>query len=71
MRGSPDKNAGGSLPPASGQAKPSIFLLQAATPDVSSTVVRERLRRGEPISGLVPPLVETHILQHRLYPPAP
>jgi nicotinate-nucleotide adenylyltransferase len=47
--------------------KPLIFLLQAPTPDVSSTVVRERLRRGEPITGLVPPLVETHILQHRLY----
>jgi nicotinate-nucleotide adenylyltransferase len=48
-------------------ANPSIFLLQAATPEVSSTVVRERLRRGEPLTGLVPPLVETHILQHRLY----
>jgi nicotinate-nucleotide adenylyltransferase len=48
-------------------AKPLIYLLQAATPDVSSTVVRERLRRGEPITGLVPPLVETHIVQHRLY----
>jgi nicotinate-nucleotide adenylyltransferase len=48
---------------------PSIFLLQAATPDVSSTVVRDRLRRSESIAGLVPPLVETHILQHRLYSP--
>jgi nicotinic acid mononucleotide adenylyltransferase len=46
---------------------PSIFLLQAATPEVSSTVVRDRLRRSESIAGLVPPLVETHILQHRLY----
>jgi nicotinate-nucleotide adenylyltransferase len=44
-----------------------IFLLQAATPDVSSTAVRERLRRGEPLAGLVPPLVETHIQQHHLY----
>jgi nicotinate-nucleotide adenylyltransferase len=48
-------------------AKPLIFLLQAPTPEVSSTVVRDRLRLGEPITGLVPPLVETHILQHRLY----
>lgn len=47
--------------------QPSIYLLQAPTPDVSSTVVRGRLRRGEPVTGLVPPLVETHILQHRLY----
>ena len=61
------------LRPGSGQAgtpsgpQPSIYLLHAPTPDVSSTVVRERLRRGEPVTGLVPPLVETHILQHHLY----
>jgi nicotinate-nucleotide adenylyltransferase len=47
--------------------KPLIFLLQAPTPEVSSTLVRDRLRHGDPITGLVPPLVETHILQHRLY----
>jgi nicotinate-nucleotide adenylyltransferase len=46
---------------------PSIYLLETATPDVSSTRVRERLRRGEPITGLVPPLVEAHIHQHALY----
>jgi nicotinate-nucleotide adenylyltransferase len=44
-----------------------IFLLQAPTPDVSSTVIRERLARGESLAGLVPPLVDTHIHQHRLY----
>lgn len=44
-----------------------IFLLPSATPDVSSTAIRERLRRGESLAGLVPPLVETHIHQHRLY----
>lgn len=48
---------------------PSIYLLQAPTPDVSSTALRARLRRGEPVNGMVPPLVETHILQHRLYFP--
>jgi nicotinate-nucleotide adenylyltransferase len=48
-------------------ADPVIFLLQAPTPEVSSTLVRDRLRRAEPIAGLVPPLVEAHILQHRLY----
>lgn len=52
--------------PAAG-ATPMIFLLQAPTPEVSSTLVRDRLRRSEPITGLVPPLVETHILKHRLY----
>jgi nicotinic acid mononucleotide adenylyltransferase len=29
--------------------------------------VRERLGRGEPITGLVPPLVEAHIHKHALY----
>ncbi len=47
---------------------PRIFLLEAPTPEVSSTIVRDRLRRGQPVGGLVPPLVETHILQHSLYP---
>src|SRR5262249_674757 len=46
---------------------PLICLLQAATPDVSSTIVRDRVKRGDTIAGLVPPLVETHIVQHRLY----
>lgn len=45
----------------------SIYLLKAPTPDVSSTIVRARLARGESIHGLVPALVETHIHQHGLY----
>jgi nicotinate-nucleotide adenylyltransferase len=49
------------------QATPAIYLLHAPTPDVSSTKVREKLARGEPVAGLVPPLVESHIHQHRLY----
>ena len=61
----------GRMQPASASrqppATPSIYLLHAPTPEVSSTVVRGRLRRGEPIAGLVPPLVEAHIHQHRLY----
>lgn len=48
-------------------ANPLIHLLQTPTPDVSSTVVRERLQRGEAITGLVPPLVEAHIRTHGLY----
>lgn len=52
---------------ADAAGKPFIYLLQAPTPDVSSTSIRERLRHRRPITGLVPPLVETHILQHRLY----
>lgn len=49
------------------QATPAIYLLPAPTPDVSSTMVRDKLRRGDSIAGLVPPLVEAHIRQHRLY----
>jgi nicotinate-nucleotide adenylyltransferase len=46
---------------------PSILLVETTTPDVSSTAIRERLRRGETVSGLVPPAVERHIHQHGLY----
>lgn len=47
--------------------RPSIFLVDASTPDVSSTGVRERLRIGRSISGLVPRAVEAHIHRHHLY----
>jgi len=53
--------------PAVDPGKPLIYLLETPTPDVSSTVVRERLRRGDSVTGLVPPLVAAHIHQHRLY----
>jgi len=56
--------------PARADAGTLIFLLQAPTPDVSSTLIRERVRRGEMLSGLVPPLVESHIHHHHLYIPA-
>ena len=46
---------------------PSIFLVDAPTPDVSSTGIRKRLAAGEPITGLVPAAVERHIVQHGLY----
>jgi nicotinate-nucleotide adenylyltransferase len=48
-------------------ARPSIFLVEAATPDVSSTDLRERLRTGRSIGGLVPRAVEMHIDRHHLY----
>jgi nicotinic acid mononucleotide adenylyltransferase len=34
---------------------------------VSSTEIRRRISSGEAPTGLVPTLVETHILQHGLY----
>lgn len=45
----------------------SIFLVNARTPDVSSTEIRRRLAAGESVAGLVPDAVERHIRQHRLY----
>jgi nicotinate-nucleotide adenylyltransferase len=47
--------------------KPLIYLLQATTPNVSSTAVRERLASGASVGGMLPPLVAGHIQQHRLY----
>jgi nicotinate-nucleotide adenylyltransferase len=48
-------------------AGPSIVLVPASTPDVSSTDIRRRAAAGEPIEGLVPDAVAAHILRHRLY----
>jgi nicotinate-nucleotide adenylyltransferase len=49
-----------------------IILVDAATPDISATNVRERCSRHESIAGLVPDPVRQHIEQHGLYAlPAP
>jgi nicotinate-nucleotide adenylyltransferase len=53
---------GGELP-----EKPAIFLIDAATPDISSTALRRRLEAGQTVSGLVCPAVERHISRHHLY----
>ena len=44
-----------------------VFLVDAPTPDVSSTEIRRRRRAAESIHGLVPGPVEAHILRHDLY----
>lgn len=44
-----------------------IFLVDAPTPDVSSTEIRRRIAERRPLSGLVPPGVEHHITRHALY----
>lgn len=46
---------------------PGIVLLDAATPDVSSTDIRARAARGASLSGLVTEPVEQYIRRHRLY----
>jgi nicotinate-nucleotide adenylyltransferase len=55
--GTPDESGAGGL----------IFLVNAATPDVSSTEIRERAARGASLAGLVAPDVERHIRRHGLY----
>ncbi len=50
-----------------GDENTSIFLVDAPTPDVSSTEIRRRLRDGGTLRGLVPAAVEAHILRHGLY----
>lgn len=44
-----------------------VFLLDCATPDVSSTAVRAHARAGRLLAGLVPPEVEHYIRRHGLY----
>ena len=50
-----------------GFIRTSIFLVDARTPDVSSTEIRKRLNSRRPIAGLVPNPVERHIAKHGLY----
>jgi nicotinic acid mononucleotide adenylyltransferase len=44
-----------------------IFVVQATTRDVSSTLIRERLVAGRSIDDLVPSAVAQHIVAHHLY----
>lgn len=56
--------SGSRLTPAE---KTRVILIETATPDVSSTEVRRRVRAGESIRGLVPESVASYISTHRLY----
>jgi nicotinate-nucleotide adenylyltransferase len=44
-----------------------ILLLEANTPSLSSTAVRERLLAGQPVMDLLPPCVAAYIERHHLY----
>ena len=48
-------------------ARLAVILIQAETPDVSSTTIRRRVCAGESISELVPASVASYISTHRLY----
>jgi nicotinate-nucleotide adenylyltransferase len=56
-------------PPREEALEPScaVLLMNALTPDVSSTDIRERAAQGGSLAGLVAPDVERHIGKHRLY----
>lgn len=45
----------------------SVEILKFAGMDVSSTQIREKVRRGESVSGLVPEEVASYIQSHHLY----
>jgi len=47
--------------------RPSIFLIDADTADVSATAIRRHRAEGRPITGLVDRSVQQHIEQHGLY----
>jgi nicotinate-nucleotide adenylyltransferase len=46
---------------------PAVFLIDTATPDISSSHIRERLRTGTSVESLVPPDVARYIARHGLY----
>ncbi len=48
-------------------AEPCIFLVDALTPPVSSTDIRDRLASGRPVAGLLPASVQAYIEKHGLY----
>jgi nicotinate-nucleotide adenylyltransferase len=56
-----------SSPPGEQRPGVGVLLVDRATPDVSSTAVRDRAARGLPLSDLVPAAVERHITRHGLY----
>ena len=46
---------------------PTVRRLDIPTVPVSSSEIRDRARRGEPLEGLVPDAVGRYLLEHRLY----
>jgi nicotinic acid mononucleotide adenylyltransferase len=54
-------------PGAPRNERPGVQWVEVATPDVSSTAIRARVAAGEPIDGLVAPVVGDFITAHGLY----
>ena len=59
----PLDSARGKLP----SAKTRVILVEADTPDISSTDIRRRVRAGQGLSGLAPAPVADYIRDHHLY----
>jgi len=47
-----------------------VILLEGPLVDISATQIRQRVQKGETITGLVPDAVEHYIMENRLYIPA-
>ena len=61
-------NRPGQAPPAAaGQGDPAHCVVPLPMLDISSTAIRAKVARGEPIDALVPPAVARYIDQHSLY----
>lgn len=48
-------------------AREKIIMLKTPEYEVSSTEIRQRIKNGDSLQGLVPPRVEEYIKEHRLY----
>ena len=59
------------VPPHRESTSTTVSSLDIATPNVSSTDIRQRVAKGEPIDHLVTRGVAEHIRRHRLYMPVP
>jgi nicotinate-nucleotide adenylyltransferase len=57
----------GAPDPAAMPGMPRVFLIDAVTPDVSSTEIRSRARAGEPLADLLPDGVAEYVRRHGLY----
>jgi nicotinate-nucleotide adenylyltransferase len=50
-----------------GPADQNIICLPIPPCSTSASDIRQRIKQGSPVANLLPPLVESYILQHRLY----
>jgi nicotinic acid mononucleotide adenylyltransferase len=53
--------------PGAPHAQPEVVFLSMAPIEASSSLARERLAAGEPVSELLDPAVERYIREHGLY----